>query len=149
MADVYLFKLASQRTGYLSARQTLVAENVANANTPGYKAVDLKPFSAALQETAFSMAVTNPAHLTPTAQELDPPQSREEDAANATVSGNSVDIEGEMVKLGEVNRDFTDITGKHVEELVELTVSGSGAVGKLRDTAEQLGTAAAARLPGS
>lgn len=47
-----------------------------------------------------------------------------------------------------VNRDFTDITGQHVEELVELTVSGSGAVGKLCDTAEQLGTAAAPRLPG-
>jgi len=110
LSDVYLFKLASQRTGYLSTRQTLIAENVANANTPGYKAVDLKPFAAALQETAISMAVTNPAHLTPTAQELDPPRVREADAANATVSGNSVNIEGEMVKLGEVNRDYSEAT---------------------------------------
>ena len=110
MTDVYLFKLASQRTGYLSARQTLIAENVANANTPGYKAVDLKPFAAAMQETAISMAVTNPLHITPTAQEIDPPQAREADAANANVSGNSVDIEGEMVKLGEVNRDFSEAT---------------------------------------
>ena len=110
MTDVYLFKLASQRTGYLSDRQTLIAQNVANANTPGYKAVDLKPFDAALRETAFSMTVTNPAHLTPTAQEVDPPQAREADAAYASVSGNSVDIEGEMVKLGEVNRDFTEAT---------------------------------------
>jgi flagellar basal-body rod protein FlgB len=111
LAEVYLFKLASQRTGYLSERQTLIAGNVANANTPGYKAVDLKPFSATLQEAAITMAVTNPAHLTPTAQELDPPQAREDDAANATVSGNSVDMEGEMVKLGEVNRDYTEATG--------------------------------------
>lgn len=111
MSDVYLFALASQRTGYLSTRQTLIAENVANANTPGYKAVDLKPFSAALQETAIAMAVTNPAHLTPTAQELDPPKAREADAANATVSGNSVDLEGEMVKLGDVNRDYSEATG--------------------------------------
>ncbi len=110
MADVYLFKLASQRTGYLSDRQTLIAQNVASANTPGYKAVDLKPFDAALRETALSMTVTNPAHLTPTAQEVDPPQTSEADAANATVSGNSVDVEGEMVKLGEVNRDFTEAT---------------------------------------
>jgi len=110
LADVYLFKLASQRTGYLSDRQTLIAQNVASANTPGYKAVDLKPFDAALRETALSMTVTNPAHLTPTAQEVDPPQTSEADAANATVSGNSVDVEGEMVKLGEVNRDFTEAT---------------------------------------
>ena len=40
MTDVYLFSLASQRTAYLSARQTLIAQNVANANTPAYKAVE-------------------------------------------------------------------------------------------------------------
>jgi flagellar basal-body rod protein FlgB len=108
VTDVYLYKLASERTGYLSARQTLIAENVANANTPGYRAVDLKPFSAALDETAIAMAATNPAHLTPTAQELDPPQRIENEGAEATVSGNSVDLEGEMVKLGEVNRDYSE-----------------------------------------
>ncbi len=108
MTDVYLFKLASQRTGYLSARQTLIAENVANVNTPAYKAVDLKPFSASLQEAAMTMSVTNPLHLTPTAQELDPPQPIENDDSGATVSGNSVELEGQMVKLGEINRDFTE-----------------------------------------
>jgi flagellar basal-body rod protein FlgB len=110
LAEIYLNQLAAQRIGYLSTRQSLIAGNVANANTPGYKALDLKPFSAALQETAMSMTVTNPAHLTPTAQELDPPKAREGDDANATVSGNSVDIESEMVKLGEVNRDYSEAT---------------------------------------
>lgn len=47
-----------------------------------------------------------------------------------------------------VNRDFTDITGQRVEELADLTVSGTGAVGKLCETAKHLGTAAATRLPG-
>ena len=111
MAEPYLFSLASQRTGYLSARQTLIAQNVANMNTPAYKAVDLKPFSATLQEAAMSMATTSPLHMTPTAQEADSPTAREDDAAEATVSGNSVDMEGEMVKLGEVNRDFSAATG--------------------------------------
>jgi flagellar basal-body rod protein FlgB len=111
MTDVYLFQLASQRTGYLSARQTLIAGNVANANTPDFKALDVAPFSAVLQQTANAMAVTNVAHLTPTAQELNPPKAREADLANATVSGNSVNVEGEMVKLGEVNRDYAEATG--------------------------------------
>jgi flagellar basal-body rod protein FlgB len=111
LADVYLNSLAAQRIGYLSSRQTLIAGNVANANTPGFKALDLKPFSATLQETAMTMAVTNPAHMTPTAQELDPPRPREGDDANATVSGNSVELENEMVKLGEVSRDYAEATG--------------------------------------
>ena len=48
MDDVYLFQLSTQRTAYLSQRQTLIAENVANANTPGFAARDLAPFSAVL-----------------------------------------------------------------------------------------------------
>jgi flagellar basal-body rod protein FlgB len=110
LSEVYLFQLASQRTGYLSGRQTLIAQNVANANTPGFKALDLKPFSATLAETEMSMAVTNAAHLSPTAQELAPAKAAESDAATASVSGNSVNIENEMVHLGEVNRDFAEAT---------------------------------------
>jgi flagellar basal-body rod protein FlgB len=111
VSDIYLYKLASQRISYLSTRQSLVAGNVANANTPSFKALDLKPFAATLQETALSMSVTDPAHITPTAQELDAPKPSEEEAANATVSGNSVDLESEMVKLGEVSRDYSMSTG--------------------------------------
>ena len=108
MAEVYLNQLAAQRIGYLSTRQTLIAGNVANANTPSFKALDLKPFSATLHETAMSMSVTNPAHIMPAAQELDPPKPREGDNADATVSGNSVDLEREMVKLGEISRDYLE-----------------------------------------
>ena len=111
MSDVYLYKLASQRIGYLSERQSLIAGNVANANTPAFKALDLKPFSATLQETALTLAMTNPAHITPAAQELAAPKPSEDEAANATVSGNSVDLESEMVKLGEVSRDYQLSTG--------------------------------------
>jgi flagellar basal-body rod protein FlgB len=111
LADVYLNQLAAQRIGYLSTRQSLIAGNVANANTPGFKALDLKPFAATLRETAMAMAVTDPAHLTPTAQELNPPRPREGDDASATVSGNSVDLENEMVKLGEVSRDYSQAVG--------------------------------------
>ncbi len=111
MSDVYLYKLAAQRIGYLSTRQSLIAGNVANANTPSFKAQDLKPFAATLQETALTMSVTNPAHITPTAQEIDAPRPSEQEAADATVSGNSVDMETEMVKLGEVSRDYSEATG--------------------------------------
>ena len=110
MADIYLNVLAAQRIGYLSTRQSLVASNIANANTPGFQALDLKPFSATLQETALTMSVTDPAHLTPAAQELDPPSPRATDGADATVSGNSVNLEGEMATLGEVSRDYSEAT---------------------------------------
>ncbi len=44
MEPVHLFDLVSRNNKWLSVRQTAVAGNIANANTPGFKAVDTEPF---------------------------------------------------------------------------------------------------------
>jgi flagellar basal-body rod protein FlgB len=105
VSQVYLLELASQRSQWLSTRQSLIAGNVANANTPQYRAQDLKPFSAVLDQMPFTMATTNPAHFTPAASELDPERQTDSDSADPTISGNSVNLQDEMIKLGEVSRD--------------------------------------------
>ena len=63
MSSIYLFEVGSQKAQWLSARQTAIAANVANANTPGYHAVDIQPFSAVLDSSPIELATTNPAHL--------------------------------------------------------------------------------------
>ena len=63
MSSVYLFEVGSQKAQWLSARQTALAANVANANTPSYRAVDIQPFSAVLDSSPIELATTNPAHL--------------------------------------------------------------------------------------
>ena len=45
LSDIPLFRMMSQRMEWLSQRQQLLAHNVANANTPGYKSQDLKPLT--------------------------------------------------------------------------------------------------------
>lgn len=107
MSQPYVFQLASQRTQWLSARETLIAGNVANANTPGYRSTDLQPFSAVLDSTQVTMATTNPLHMTPTEQELTAARVVENESADETISGNSVHLEDEMMKLGDVNREYT------------------------------------------
>ncbi|MBV8473252.1 MAG: flagellar basal body rod protein FlgB [Hyphomicrobiales bacterium] len=107
MSEPYVFKLAAQRTDWLSTRQTLIAGNVANANTPGYRATDLQPFSSVLDATQASMTTTNPMHMTPSDQELTAAHVVETDPADETMSGNTVRLENEMIKLGDVNRDYT------------------------------------------
>ena len=37
-----IFRLTNSKMGWLSERQTVLAQNIANADTPGYKAKDLK-----------------------------------------------------------------------------------------------------------
>jgi flagellar basal-body rod protein FlgB len=107
VSQPYVLQLASQSTQWLSARQSLIASNVANANTPGYRAVDLQPFSAVLDSTQVSMVTTNPAHMTPTQDELASARVVESDSSHETLSGNSVSLEQEMIKLGDVNRAYS------------------------------------------
>ncbi len=59
-----LFDLADRRLAYLQHRQQVLAQNVANANTPGYRARDLEPFAAALAgHSSLTPARTDPGHL--------------------------------------------------------------------------------------
>ena len=105
--SIYLFQVASQKSEWLSARQTAVASNVANANTPGYRALDVQPFSAVLNTSPISMATTDPGHVTPSVSPLDSLREIETDPAEETLSGNTVNIEQQMINLGDVNRDFS------------------------------------------
>jgi len=107
VSQPYVLQLASQSAQWLSARQALIANNVANANTPGYRAVDLQPFSAVLDATQVTMVATNPGHMTPTNDGFAAARAVETDPSDETVSGNSVRLEQEMMNLGEVNRAYT------------------------------------------
>ncbi|MFZ1963242.1 MAG: flagellar basal body rod protein FlgB [Roseiarcus sp.] len=107
MSPLYVLQLASQSAQWLSARQSLIATNVANANTPGYRAVDLQPFSAVLDSTQITMATTNPAHMTATQTDFAAARVVESDSTDETLSGNSVNLEQEMIKLGDVNRAYS------------------------------------------
>ena len=105
MNPIFLFNLASRQLQHLTARQAVIAGNVANANTPGYQARDLTPFRDVLNKTALTMAATHSGHL-----EIGGPSAR---AARATGSdgwdvvhsGNSVNLEEQLMKAGEVSRD--------------------------------------------
>ena len=59
--DVGLFQLAERRLAWTDARQRLLAQNVANANTPGWQTRELSPFGSTLG--SVTLAHTNSAHL--------------------------------------------------------------------------------------
>ena len=107
MSPIYLLELASQQAQWLSARQRIAAANIANANTPEYKAIDIQPFADVLDKTQFTMAATNSAHLLPESDSAVATRPEEADTWETTYSGNSVSLEQEMMKEGEINRSFT------------------------------------------
>ncbi len=108
MRPIHLFDLASQHNHWLSTRQTLMAGNIANVNTPGYRALDLQPFEAVLQATRLELAVTETGHMKPGRAEGSSSSEVEgEDSWEVYHSGASVSVEQELLKAGEISRSYT------------------------------------------
>ncbi len=94
-----------------SARHTAISRNVANANTPGYKAIDVDfgetlRRSIASLSTAGSLGVkaTRRGHFQPHAsggQSSPPVMSSDPAGVSMRVDGNSVDMDLEMAKMAE------------------------------------------------
>ena len=63
METTSIFSIASTNAQWLSARQATVAGNIANANVPGYKAVDTASFADTLADASRTLQVTNAAHM--------------------------------------------------------------------------------------
>jgi flagellar basal-body rod protein FlgB len=106
LGPIYLFDVAARQAQWLSVRQAAIAGNVANANTPGYAAMDVEPFSDVMDKTQLAMAGSNPAHLGLSGSSLRPGDLAEAKTWDTVHSGNSVALEQEMIKAGEVNRGF-------------------------------------------
>jgi len=102
-----VFSIGSQKARWLSARLGVIAGNVANASTPGYRAKEIAPFSAVMENRQVRMARTDPAHLNMAGQAAPARfEIREEEARRITHSGNSVSLEKEMLAGAETVRAY-------------------------------------------
>lgn len=126
MGDVNLFSLSSQYASWLTARQTAVSQNIANANTPNYANVDVRPFSETLDSMPLTLARTDAGHMS-----IGPSASLQVRTANAdkwdeTLSGNSVNLEQELMKSGDINRSYalTTSLAKAFQHMYMTTVKG-------------------------
>jgi len=111
VGPIHLFDIASQQARWLTVRQTAIATNISNANTPGFAALDVHPFQDVMNRTQLTMAATNPGHIALGPTDLPSNAAKASDAWEVTRSGNSVSLEQEMMKAGDVNRSFSLNTG--------------------------------------
>jgi flagellar basal-body rod protein FlgB len=106
MLPVNLFDLASQQARWLSVRQSTIAGNIANVNTPGYRAVEVEPFEKVLSATRVAVETTDARHIS-TGATTGSFSVRQQDSDVAVMpSENSVVLENELMKDGEVGRTF-------------------------------------------
>lgn len=109
MQSIQLFELASRQAEWLSVRQEVVSTNIANANTPKFRAKDVTPFSAVLDSSYVPMARTNPGHIAGDTMETAQIGVHDEEVNNeigVQESGNTVSLSGELAKSGDVRRQY-------------------------------------------
>ena len=116
-ADLPLLNQIKGRLAWLDDRQRVIAQNVANADTPGYGAQDLKAppaFADALRGGSLPIARTHPGHaggrvemMRTSSAHIAPPSSRlrydptKAPDSETTLDGNSVVVEEQMLKMAE------------------------------------------------
>lgn len=134
LSSLPLFAALTRKMAWLTERQSVLSQNIANANTPNYQAVDLKPldFAGELGRAAgkLQLVSTNPQHLQSASAtgNLD-----SDDLAHTgddrTIAGNTVSMEDELIKVSQTGADYqlmTNLYKKQIGMLKDAIGHGSG-----------------------
>jgi flagellar basal-body rod protein FlgB len=124
MADKFnIFAVLGKRMDWLSQRQKVLADNIANADTPNYQPRDLNPseFHRVLRSQSPEVATraTHAAHLQGTAALGGPARVERQDKPwETSPSGNAVVLEEQLIKVSKTQTDYQTMTNlyrKHME----------------------------------
>jgi len=102
-----IFQMAGAMARHAATRQSLIAQNIAQADTPGYKARDLASFTDTYQEKTAGMNIrtTRAGHLSGFGVGAnDYPGRIIAGAGSESPNGNNVSLEGEMMKAAGVRK---------------------------------------------
>jgi flagellar basal-body rod protein FlgB len=135
ISDIPTFSALKDRMRFLQTRQKLLAQNVANADTPGYRPKDIRQLgvdpasrgsdAARRLAQAFGaqsgLAATDPRHIS-----LGGPGVATEDKGasyETRPSGNAVDLENEMLKVSQNQIDFQTAANIYQRGLATLKIA--------------------------
>jgi len=132
LANTPFFGLLRARLDQLSERQQLIAENIANASTPGYRPRDVdtagfeRLLAAAAGGRGLSMTRTSAMHMTSNGS----PEARvvTRDDSETTMDGNAVVLEEQMARAAETRMAFETGIALYQKglELVRLAARAPG-----------------------
>jgi flagellar basal-body rod protein FlgB len=129
LAKNSLFKMMTERMSFLGQRQKVLAQNIANANTPHYQARDLKPISfkdqVAREMRQVTPVATQASHLPPVTPSDRFAVQKDRKPYETTLDKNGVVLEEQGMKVAQTQIDYqatTAIYRKYVN-LFKLVVS--------------------------
>jgi len=127
ITDIPILSMLRTRMEWHQDRQQVLAENVANADTPNYRPRDLAPpnFEQELIAPSVALARTNPDHLA----------GDGEDVSFASAGGlhyevrpggNAVNHEDEMMKVASNQMDFDAVADLYTRSLALIKLAAGG-----------------------
>ncbi|MFO0389254.1 MAG: flagellar basal body rod protein FlgB [Alphaproteobacteria bacterium] len=116
-SDISLLNVMKSKLGYLSARQSAIAQNVANADTPDYRARDIAEpdfkkmamLAGSSSAQKLPMHTTNANHMIVAGHVAAFEATERKNTYELNPDGNNVTIEEEMMKAAENQAEYTKV----------------------------------------
>lgn len=124
IGNLQIFSALKQKMQWNQTRQQLLAENIANAQTPGFKGRDLKQFSFgdtldnSISHAVVTTVATNPEHFAVHNINItDGFEAQRMNNFEVTPEGNGVSLEDEMMKVASNQMDYQAATSLYNQSL--------------------------------
>jgi len=105
--------LAENRLAWLDTRQRILARNVANADTPGFRPSDAVPFREVLgrRRPGAAMVTTDPHHMR--AADASALAVQDRSVVERSRNGNAVSLDDEALRIAETDQAHALAMGLH------------------------------------
>ena len=127
-----LFSAVKSRMSWLTQRQDILSQNSANADTPRYRATDLKPFQfrdiLRKEKIQLNMDVTSASHQPGRRKRIrDFSEQQVRQPFETAPNGNNVIIEEQLAKVNETQTKHRLVTQLYKKHLSMITMAVRGA----------------------
>ena len=130
-SKIKLFSMMQTKMSYLSERQDVLAENIANVDTPGYQPKDLKELEfkdmVRVEAHRLQMRATDPSHQQPKEHAQEFRNEKQRHTYEISPMKNRVVVEEQMMKVAEtkLQYDMTTNLYKKVANMFKTAIGNS------------------------
>jgi flagellar basal-body rod protein FlgB len=132
LSDIGLMKGIGGKMDWLTQRQTILSQNIANSDTPNYRPRDLKEqdFGAVMKaeqsKPKLRQAATNESHIGGATELRAPKSAKSREVYEASIDGNAVVLEEQLLKAQATQSDYSLVTNLYKKNvgMLRMVVSG-------------------------
>lgn len=126
-----LFSLLGNRMEWLGQRQKVLAQNIANADTPDYVPHDLKPqeFRRMIERRVGAIlqpVATQAGHIQSSGTKADARAVEQKNRYETAPSGNAVVLEEQLIKVTQTQSDYNAITNLYKKQVAMVKMALRG-----------------------